>query len=101
VIGTFTGPGLQRITTRDHNSGGRPQWIEYRLGQRGRPNVGSERLPVDENVNAARCLVRLDADSISCGVYFRESAGEQERDAKQDGGNYSGSKNAHIFMRLS
>ena len=54
---------IEREAARDERALRGPQRVEHRLLQRGRPDVGRERLAVDRDVDALRRLVDLDLDA--------------------------------------
>src|SRR5271168_1709706 len=94
MIDAFTGALLQRKTARDDRGVGGAQRIEHRLSERGGPDVGSERLTVDSDVDTPLLLVDGNGDPVG-GIGAGGDESCQERSASEQYKRGTGNQNAH------
>src|ERR1700730_18184936 len=94
MIDAFAGALLERKAASDDGAFGGAQRIENGFSQGGRPDVGSEGLAIDEDVDAASVLVCNDGDSFgwiwTCGD--ERSQKHNRREEKERRGS---NENAH------
>ena len=80
VIEALARPRVERKAARDERAAGRPDWIQHRLLERLRVDVGSEGLAVDRDVYALAGFVGDDLDALAGGLRRRSGRGGEPPD---------------------